>query len=64
MTTLYDARRPVETSRRPFGCGILPYLPYSVEPQTAADEACLVEDNARRAAEVRARRRERKAAEP
>jgi hypothetical protein len=63
MTTLYDATRPVKTTRRPFGSGVLPYLLCSVEPQTAADEAWLVEDNARRKADARARRRARHAAE-
>ena len=47
MTILFDARRPVKSARR-FGAGILPTCPVYLADHTAADEAWLIEDNARR----------------
>ena len=51
MVTLYDATRPVKTSRR-FGAGLLRSLPTYRQTVSAADEAWLCEDNARREREA------------
>lgn len=50
MTILFDASAPVK-SIRPFGRGLLASLPTYLASHTAADEAWLVADNARREAE-------------
>lgn len=52
MTILFDGRRPVK-SGRPFGAGILASYPTYRSDHTAADEAWLIEDNARREAMAR-----------
>ena len=50
MTILYPVPTPVKSSRpaRLFGAGILAARPTYAAPYTAADEAWLIEDNARR----------------
>ena len=50
MTILYPA--PIKSTRR-FGAGILATVPTYSADHTAADEAWLVEDNARREGEDR-----------
>ena len=52
MTILYPAPAPVKSARR-FGAGLLASLPAYRADHTAADEAWLVHDNARREAENR-----------
>jgi hypothetical protein len=52
MTILYDATRPVKTTRR-FGAGILATYPTYRVDYSAADAAWLAADNARREAENR-----------
>ncbi len=47
MTTIFDATRPVKTTRR-FGAGILRSLPTYTRTHSEADEAWLLADNARR----------------
>jgi hypothetical protein len=47
MTTLYHFAAPVKPARR-FGAGLLAARPSYRADHTAADEAWLVEDNARR----------------
>jgi hypothetical protein len=47
MTILFDATRPVKTTRR-FGAGLLRSLPTYRTTVSAADEAWLIADNARR----------------
>jgi len=56
MTILYPAPAAVKPARKPrrFAAGLVASLPTYVADHTAADEAWLVEDNARRAAEDRA----------
>jgi len=53
MTILFDARRVVKSDN--FGRGILRSLPTVRVPYTVADDAWLVEDNARREAREIAR---------
>lgn len=52
MTILFDARRPVKTSK-PFGKGLLRSTPSYAAPYTQADLDWLAQDNARREAEAR-----------
>lgn len=49
MTTLFDATRPVKTTRpaRRFGAGILPTYPVYMSDHTAADEAWWAAESAR-----------------
>jgi hypothetical protein len=48
MTILFDATRPVKSTRR-FGAGILASAPhYHVSDHSVSDEAWLAEDNTRR----------------
>jgi hypothetical protein len=54
MTTLFDATRPVKTTRR-FAAGLVATRPTYRADHTAADEAWLAEDNARREAAARDR---------
>ena len=49
MTMIFDATCPVKSTRR-FGAGLLATLPTYRVDYTAADEAWLIEDNARREA--------------
>jgi hypothetical protein len=55
MTILFDATRPVKSTRsaRRFGAGLFQWTPMYHADHTAADEAWLIEDNARREAESR-----------
>ena len=52
MITIFDATRPVKSARR-FGAGLLAARPTYERTWTEADEAWLIEDNARREAESR-----------
>ena len=52
MTILFDATRPVKSTRL-FGAGLLRSLPTYRVSYMADDEAWLIEDNARREAESR-----------
>lgn len=60
MITLFDATRPVKTSRR-FGAGLLRSLPTYRANFTAEDDAWRIADNARR--DAANRRLDRMAAE-